>query len=44
MGSLYIYSIEITEPINALAPAATDEMNAVAAPEGAAHLVSYMRV
>ena len=35
MGSLYIYSIEITEPINALAPAATDEMNAVAAPEGA---------
>ena len=35
MGSLYIYSIEITEPINAFAPAATDEMNAVAAPEGA---------
>lgn len=35
MGSLYIYSIEITEPTNALAPAATDEMNAVAAPEGA---------
>ena len=35
MGALYIYSLEISAPTNALAPAAASEMNATAAPEGA---------